>query len=426
VVLDIRTILLFQTVVGALIAAIMLGMRREERIGIRGLGWWTGFFAAITAGQLLVGLRGLIPYSLTMVPANLLIAGGFLSLYYGFRAFLGVKIGPGFALALLPAYAAIYFYFGHIDVRLLPRVAALNVLTVIVSGATIQLLRRSAPPELRRDSRTIGLIMAGFIFFALSRLAQAFIAPPGSDAAAALPWDGLNVFAVSALLLVLAFALIKLVNTRLRARIAQHVEQSYLLMREMHHRTKNDFGLIASLISLEAGEADSEQAAGILRRLQDRVQSFALLHERLSGHRQKGSIEAGEYVGQVAAGLVEAAAPDGRIDIEVRTVQIELPATDAVALGLIVNELVTNSLKHGFADGRPGKLELSLKRDERRGRLELRDDGRCAGGIENGRNGKSLGGTLVNLLVEQLGGSIERAALPERGTRVSVDFVIKD
>ena len=195
-----------------------------------------------------------------------------------------------------------------------------------------------------------------------------------------------------------------------------------VLLKEVHHRVKNNLAVIVSLLGMKVGAIESAEAQGALEDSQQRVRSIALIHEHLSGSEHLDRIAFAEYAEQLVqelGGVYGIAAR--RIAIRLDAEPIEIGIHRAVPCALILNELATNALRHAFPGERSGEVRISL-RQSAPGELELsvEDNGVGCPRIAPERNGKSLGLRIVEILAKQLGGSLEQ---PECvGTRFVLRF----
>ena len=228
------------------------------------------------------------------------------------------------------------------------------------------------------------------------------------------------------------------------------------LLQEVHHRVKNNLQVISSLLSMQARRTKSPVALEALRESAGRVRSIALVHEKLYRSTDLECIEAADYLRTLSRNLMDALGAErlrlqGRVALDFELEEgYQLDASMAIACGLIVNEALTNSFKHGFPDGRSGRVTVGIRKlpeepspdpgsnedRERTGtrlRLEVRDDGvglpaaamTPAGTAELARN--SLGLRLVRDLSKQVDGRFEFAnAGPTAGSGLAlrVDFDI--
>lgn len=206
--------------------------------------------------------------------------------------------------------------------------------------------------------------------------------------------------------------------------LATALTEKTVLLKEVHHRVKNNLAVISSLLSMGADTTLSIEAKAALGESQRRVHSMTLVHEILYGSSHLDRINFSDYARQLAAGLVSALVTDPRrISLEIDVDPIEIGIERAVPCALIINELLSNAFKYAFPDGRRGKVRVSLH-EPQAGFLELwiEDDGI---GLPAGRltepNRKSLGLRIVRILTKQLDGSIEQQAGP--GTRILLRFM---
>jgi PAS domain S-box-containing protein len=206
------------------------------------------------------------------------------------------------------------------------------------------------------------------------------------------------------------------------------------LLQEIHHRVKNNLQVITSLLSIQASRIENPEVAAVLADTENRVRAIAALHETLYSSQDLASIEFGSYLRQLVGDLVSFYSVDRkRLQVTVTTEDLVVDIGQAIPLGLIVNELVTNALKHAFPSGRRGtvKVELGYVRssidaeqgqtlDEGLGRLTVQDDGvGMPPGLKFDQT-PSMGLHLVNVLVEQLRGTLELETTG--GTRVTIEF----
>lgn len=194
------------------------------------------------------------------------------------------------------------------------------------------------------------------------------------------------------------------------------------LLREIHHRVKNNMQVVSSLLSLQVRNVDEPRYRAMFEECQARVKAMALIHEKLYASGNLASLDGGDYVRELAQMLVRSYA-ERRSDVRLR-VETEPLAFDihiAIPIGLILNELVTNALKHAFAGRQGGNVQVSLAHVGERAVLRVVDDG-IGTSSGAGRSGsRGLGLQMVDGLVRQIDGTLER--LPGPGTGFAVHFV---
>lgn len=212
----------------------------------------------------------------------------------------------------------------------------------------------------------------------------------------------------------------------------QHSEQQLqnslaekeLLLKEVHHRVKNNMQVIVSLLSLQAANLTDPVTSAMMRESQNRVRSMALVHEKLYQSNSLAKIDLRDYLQHLAATLFHSYSPyASHIELafaieEATTLDID----QAIPCGLIVNELVSNSLKHAFPNHRHGKICVGLKRvAPNKLNLYVENTGENFPPEIDFRRTQSLGLQLILSLVKQLAGTIEMEPLTP-GTRFSILF----
>lgn len=192
------------------------------------------------------------------------------------------------------------------------------------------------------------------------------------------------------------------------------------LLKEIHHRVKNNLQIVSSLLYLQEESMQDPKGLEILRESQNRVKSMALIHEQLYGTDNLAKIDFGSYLQSLTANLFDAYGVDPaclRLHIEADDIFIGVEM--AVPCGLIINELVSNAIKHAFPQGRGGTIEISIRMPEI-GRMEIvvADDGIGMAADPAGSDSPSLGLRLVDMLTTQLDG--KTSVETEKGTRFSI------
>jgi len=205
-------------------------------------------------------------------------------------------------------------------------------------------------------------------------------------------------------------------NADLEARVERRTKQltsalleREVLLQEVHHRVKNNLQIISSLLSMQARKLDKGASRDAIEECQARVQAIALIHEQLYRSKDYARLDFSEYARNLASRVVVAAGVSQEpVTLELAVEDVVLPLDKAISCGLILNELITNALRHGFPDGRPGRIQLEIAAiGERHIRMAVRDDGiGLAAGIDVGLS-ESLGLQLVRALAEQLDAVLE-------------------
>jgi len=203
-------------------------------------------------------------------------------------------------------------------------------------------------------------------------------------------------------------------------RINALLRSQTLLFRELQHRVKNDLQVVLAVIALQLNQPLGEEAKQQLESIRDRIDSLRVVHERLFAGSATGQIDLAEYLRALATGRfrMHGLDPAGAIQLEAPTAPLDTDHDVAIALGLIVNEFLTNSLKHAFPTGR-GSVRIALTRHEGGSvRLHLADSGAPRTGAP--KSGGGIGLKLIDLLVRQI--DAEAAWSRDRGTRLELLF----
>ena len=187
--------------------------------------------------------------------------------------------------------------------------------------------------------------------------------------------------------------------------VRESLREKEVLLKEVHHRVKNNLQVIASLLSLQSGYLDEPKALAMLADMQNRVRSIAAIHEMLYGSANLSRIDFADYLNLMAKDLTLFYSADpARIRVHVQAQQVFLDITQALPCGLIVSELLSNSFKYAFPADRSGSIHVDFKIADGQYTLEFSDDGiGLPAGVEL-QNSASMGLHLVMLLVQQLKG----------------------
>lgn len=201
-------------------------------------------------------------------------------------------------------------------------------------------------------------------------------------------------------------------------------KEKEVLLREIHHRVKNNMQVISSLLNLQSRSIKDKKSVEMLKESQDRIRSMALVHEKLYKSKDLANIDFNEYIKHLAQTLFRSYEVNReRIRLKLNIERVMLKIDKAIPCGLIVNELILNSIKHAFADGDSEEIEVSLLFiNENEVELTVSDNGI---GIPEGidfNNSGSLGLKLVNILTDQIDGKLDLDR--SKGTKFQIRFKI--
>jgi PAS domain S-box-containing protein len=224
------------------------------------------------------------------------------------------------------------------------------------------------------------------------------------------------------------------ITERVRAeeQIRVSLKEKEVLLQEIHHRVKNNLQVISSLLSLQSQRIQDASLLEMFHESQNRVRSMALIHEKLYRSPDLAQINFGEYIRELVSFLFRSySASTRRISLKVQVDDVPLGIDSAVPCGLLLNELISNALKHAFpfplpgSEGatpdRPNEICVEVKRgDSGHLTMSVADNGRGFPAELDFRKSGSLGLQLVNMLVEQLDGNLDLDS--SHGTRVRITF----
>ena len=204
--------------------------------------------------------------------------------------------------------------------------------------------------------------------------------------------------------------------------IRNSLREKEALLKEIHHRVKNNLQVVSSLLGLQSRVVSEDTTRRMFQESQNRIHSMALLHESLYQSNNLSRIDFPEYIRQLAAHLFHSyGVPPDRIHLRTDLDRLYLNLDAAVPCGLIINELISNSLKYAFPDGRKGEVRVELREQPgHMARLVVADNGIGLRSDIDWETARSLGLRLVRTLADQLGAKLEVQS--REGTEIHLTF----
>lgn len=189
--------------------------------------------------------------------------------------------------------------------------------------------------------------------------------------------------------------------------IRESLAEKELLLKEIHHRVKNNMQIVSSLLKMQTRYVEDEKLLEIFRESQNRINAMATIHSILYASDNFATINFGKYIRDMAKQLFRSYNTNPGISLELKADDCLLSIDTVIPCGLMINELISNALKHAFPEGRRGEILIEMNQSASGIEMRFVDNG--VGFPENldFRNTKTLGMRLVSMLVKQLGGSIE-------------------
>ncbi|MBF0565343.1 MAG: PAS domain-containing protein [Nitrospirae bacterium] len=207
--------------------------------------------------------------------------------------------------------------------------------------------------------------------------------------------------------------------------IHQSLREKETLLRELYHRTKNNMQVITSLLILQSRDIDDKKTLQILEDTKNRIYSMAMVHEKLYKAKNLSQVYLSDYIKDLACALMESHnADEEHVSLQVDVEMIPVSIETITPLGLVINELMTNALKHAFPDNRERRITITARLNEGEiTELRFSDNGIGMPKNMNIRETESLGLTLVRTLVTQIDGELEMQT--QNGTTFIIKFKAK-
>ena len=213
-------------------------------------------------------------------------------------------------------------------------------------------------------------------------------------------------------------------NKKTTALLAKKNMENELLLKEIHHRVKNNLQTVSSLLSLQSSFISDPAALDAVQESKNRVASMALIHQKLYQGENLAAVEMRDYFNTIGSNIKNSfGSLAADINVNIEMLDLELDVDTAVPIGLITNELVTNSIKYAFKESRKGNISIQLKQSANGlFQLSVSDDGLAS---KDGQNlNRGFGSMLIELLTKQLGGELKM--IKDRGTTTVIDFHVQE
>lgn len=229
---------------------------------------------------------------------------------------------------------------------------------------------------------------------------------------------------VSIVAFVMAFLIHKIVHSTEKAnnelqeaneRLLEQNNEKTILLKEIHHRVKNNLQLISSLLKLQSMESANQELKDQFEDAINRIKSMALIHEKMYRQHELAKIDLQEYIEMLVDDIVYSNSPDKKISTQISSEITHVNIDKVVPLALLINELITNSLKHAFGDKEQGNISISLTKDGDQTVIKYADNGTW---VEPNKE-FSFGVELIDTLCDQLDAEYQRDV--ENGTTYTIE-----
>ncbi|MGR3175672.1 MAG: PAS domain S-box protein [Candidatus Scalindua sp.] len=209
---------------------------------------------------------------------------------------------------------------------------------------------------------------------------------------------------------------------RTEEQIKASLKEKEVLLNEVHHRVKNNLQIISSLLDLSSMQTQNQETIELFAESRNRVESMALIHSQLYESERFDEIDMERHIQELSGNLLNIYSKEKTITLDIKSTHVYLPVTQAIPCALVLNELISNSLKHAYRDGEQGTISISMQQsDDNTILMRVRDNGAgISEEIDIGRT-KSLGLKLArNIVFKQLNGKIK--IIRNKGTEFIVEF----
>lgn len=192
-------------------------------------------------------------------------------------------------------------------------------------------------------------------------------------------------------------------------------EQKAFLLKEIHHRVKNNLNIVASILGLEKFESDAEEVHKLINQNKLRIESIAMVHEILYESSDLERIDFKAYIQKLTKHILYTESENGNIEVTLDIVPLRLNIEPMMQFGIIINELMTNSIKYAFEEGK-GKIDICLAKYEYKYKLTYKDNGIGLQGTKKG-----FGSSLIEISVQQLDGELK--IISQNGLVYEISFL---
>lgn len=236
-----------------------------------------------------------------------------------------------------------------------------------------------------------------------------------------IQWLGIGLIGLLLLFLSTLFYYFRRNQKIARALLTRNKENE-ILLKEIHHRVKNNLQVISSLLNIQSRSIQDAEVRSAIRESQSRVQSMSLIHQKLYRGKNLAAIEMKSYLQTLADNLIDAYLEEEEVEVRVDMQKLELDVDYAIPLGLIVNELITNSLKYAFPKQKKGAIEIKMEQNQDEIILDIGDNGVGEKTAAVKKEGSGFGSELIELLTMQLKGKLDLSTENGYHTRLSFPF----
>ena len=409
---------------GLMFATLTVAVFAQFRVNVsyRGAGWWLVGTALQAVGFILMLAITVGPIRRLAMFANPLVVLGQMLLYGGTVRFLG-KPAHGRLVALgYAAFLAVYYYFIFIDSSLMGRSLVVSVATALVAGLIALSILAGRQRSYAGSAIFTATVFLAYSLFQATLTAATFVLPPLISYAdiKLVPVRVISFIVPMIASLLWTFGFVLMFSQRLNAENLDRNRELQLVLKEVHHRIKNNMNTMVSLLSLQADSLDDATAVAALTEAGERLQSMGLLYDKLYRSADFSELSLRDYLPALVDDVLANFPRSANLSVEKAVDDIRLDAKRLQPVGLIVNELLTNAMKYAFSGRSGGQIAVTARLDGGLVRVTVADDGPGLPPGGDFQRSTGFGLMLVKALAEQLNGNIYLE--PGVGTRVALEF----
>ncbi len=388
----------------------------------KGLLNWAIAYTLVAIVFTLQFLRAAIPELFSVVFSNTILITSYIIILDGVRRFRELRFRPYKDYLLIPIVAVLFYFFTYIQPNTNSRILIIQSALIIVTTRIILILIKKVSDNLKKTYSTVALLysISGIFFFI--RILYTLTQPTAKSYSASGNIQFLLVIFLTTLSILQSLGLIMMVNTRYKVLQIDLVKQKELLIKETHHRIKNNFASIGAILQLKTNSTTNSEVLSVLNDTTGRVTSMQVLYENMLHTDDYNLTSVKDYLDNLVTYIVSLSPEDFNLTIKKQFTDFQLDSVRQISLGIIVNELLTNIFKYAFTGKDSGLIQITLEKKNRDVTLIIQDDGN--GLPENFilEEQKGFGLMLIDSYSKQLDGSF--TMVNNNGTKSILEFPI--
>ena len=378
----------------------------------KGIGFFVLAMLSITMGNLGVSLQDSLNIFFSIVISNTILVSGMSFIFISLKLFFKQKLNLIMKLMIFGIPLLIFieqFIFTYVSNSLTVRILSVSSTVLILLGSSLSLLVR-----MRRKTSLPGKLLiisfAMLCFFFLIRIPITLLTQVTGSFLNTSGYQSISVLIMTLSVTAWPTGFSLLVSWEHQKREKLRTEEKAQLLRELFHRTKNNMHIIISLLNWQKDCTNNETLSSIIEEIKGRIYSMSLIHQKLYLADNLSLINLNEYITDLANNILTTYEQHhGDIEIQYQLDEVEIHMEAALPCGLIINELVTNAIKHAFSGMRKGIISIILKKEDKKNiQLTVNDNGNSQFNLKDFTSESHMGLQLVTLMAEtQLRGKIE-------------------